>query len=346
MMLRRAMTRLATTAVVLAAVAAPAGATNFTGTIYYTDFKGATVNKVTYSYNDATQAYSLTNQTNITTLPGADGIIFAPNGNLLVGGQNTGYVYEVNPTNGTYTRASTGTGTASGTPSYHLSLAPSLTSVYTSNFGGNLVNIPLSNFGSSSPSGTTSQAITGGDTGITTLTYAPNVQKYFYINGGPNNGGNFGTIDPTTGVTTRLISGLDGGHGMVYDPFTQDLFLSGGGTIDQIDPNNPGVVLHSYQIGNLLPSANFDQLAVDGNGHMFVAGSDSITFIDYSGTKDVSSPNFVNVTGGFDNIDDVAPLVGLGSNNPTPEPSTLVLAGIAGLTGLGARWRRRRATAA
>jgi len=71
---------------------------------------------------------------------------------------------------------------------------------------------------------------------------------------------------------------------------------------------------------------DFDQGAVDGHGHAFIAGSGAITFIDYSISHDITKPDRVVITGGFGDIDDIAPLVGPGSNpNPTPEPGTLLL---------------------
>jgi hypothetical protein len=334
MKVSEAMFRFGTTAVLLAAVAAPARATSFKGTVYYTVYTdGDNVNKVSYSYDDTTKKLTLGTGVNIARTPGADGIIFAPNGNLLIGGQSSGADYMVDPTTGAYTSAST-----DRLESYHMSLAPDGKSVYTSPFEGRLINIPLSNFGTSNPASVF--AISGDDRGITTLTFVPgNTTTAFYVNGNPNNFGDFGYIDLKTLTTHRLMTGLLGAHGMVYDPFTKDLILGGGGYIDQIDPNNPTKLVSQTKqlVGDI------DQLAVDGKGHLFAAGADSITFLDYSTTGKVGdASNFHKSIGGFTNIDDVAPLVGLGAA-PTPEPSTLVLAAIGGLCGLGARRRRRTA---
>jgi len=74
-----------------------------------------------------------------------------------------------------------------------------------------------------------------------------------------------------------------------------------------------------------------------------VAGSNAITFIDYHLSHDITHPDFTTFIGGFNAIDDVAPLVGVGSNpnsNGVPEPVTLALVGF-GLAVLGASRRRK-----
>src|SRR5215471_6489027 len=69
--------------------------TVFTGTLYYTNFNGGpNVNKLSYTYNGTTHSLMLGAPTNIASANGADGIIFAPNGDLLVGGQGNPVVHE------------------------------------------------------------------------------------------------------------------------------------------------------------------------------------------------------------------------------------------------------------
>src|SRR5215467_11550929 len=76
-----------------------AQATEFDGVAFYTDFGNGSVHSVAYSYNDVSHVFTTGTPQLIATLPGADGIIFAPNGNLLVGGQGTNKVFDVNPNN-------------------------------------------------------------------------------------------------------------------------------------------------------------------------------------------------------------------------------------------------------
>jgi hypothetical protein len=159
-------------------------ATVFTGDLYYTYFTGGqNVWRVRYSYNDVTQTFVLNTPQNIASTNGADGIIFAPNGNLLIGGQNSGNVYEVNRTTGAVVNTQN-----TGTPSFHLTLDPSGNAVYTSNFGGrlNIVAIPIG-------TGNTPRNISGDETGLTQVAFGLG-GTVFYVQGNPNGFGNLGTI--------------------------------------------------------------------------------------------------------------------------------------------------------
>jgi len=312
--------------VMLFALALSAAAdTMFSGTLYYTNFCCGVdnVNKVQYTYDQTTQTFNMGTHVAIASTPGADGIIFAPNGDLLIGGQNTNHIYEVNPGTGTITF-----NTALQDQSYHLALDPGGTKVYTSNFGGPLITAGLT--GGHLDGTSTITPITGGDTGVTQIAFAGG--KTFYDSGFPNCCGDFGLINLTTGVTTKLGNGT-AVHGMIYDSFTGLITFFGDGWVGTLNPTT--LAFTEAQISN----CNFDQGAVDGSGHALIAGCDSVTFLDYSGSHNIENPNFVTVVGGFTNIDDVAPLSGIGSHT-APEPSSLLLIG-SGLLGL-LGWVRRR----
>ncbi len=306
----------------------------FNGTLYYTNFTGGqNVNKVSYSYDQTTQMLTMGSAVNIASTPGADGIIFDPAGQLLIGGQGSGQVYQVDPSTGTFTGVAPSPG-GTDQSSFHLALDPSGTKFYTSDFGGALDTVPLP-FGIPG----SQAAVSGNDTGVTQLAFAPN-GNVFYDNGGPNCCGNVGLINLSTDVTTRILTNFAPAHGIVYDQFTGLITMFGGGNVGTIDQN--GDLSSAKQA--LINNANFDQGAVDGFGHALVAGSDGITFIDYSSSHDITHPNKVVFVGGFPGIDDVAPLSGAGSGGgQVPEPGSVVLLGSAlcGLIAYG--WRRKPA---
>ena len=305
------------------------------GTMFYTLFTGGTnVWKVSYSY-DGTVA-TLGAPTAIVASPGADGIVFAPSGNLLIGGAGAGRVYE-------YTTAGALVGSGSAlAPAFHLALDPSGSKVWTSTFGGPLADLPLGPIADAS----TLHVISGSEGGVTQIAFAPS-GKVFYVNGSPNGGGNLGSIDLSTFVTTRFSSSVTSAHGLVYDSFTGLMTTFGAGSVGSFDPASatPGTTLKEFATG----VCDFDQGAVDGKGHALIAGCGAITFIDYSTSMDITSPtNYIKSFGGFAGIDDVAPLSGLGAPPPgdkVPEPaSTALTLAALGLMAYAMRRRQRSAS--
>lgn len=307
------------------ALSAFSAADTFSGTLYYTNFQGGgdNVNSVNYSFNSNTNIATLSGQTGIAAVNGADGIIFAPNGNLLVGGQGNPNVHELQ-TNGTFV-----TDHYAGSANYHLTLDPNGQTVYTSDFEGRLDKVSLTG------APLVQQSPTGGDTGVTQLAFAPDGTA-IYVNGNPNGFGNIGFYDLATGATTRLYTSVTPAHGVIYDPFTGKFTFFGEGYTGTMNTNGTGLATHGTGV------CDFDQGAVDGQGHALVAGCNGITFISYAISGDINNPDYIQFFSGYNNIDDVAPLVGAGSQNPTPEPGTLILMGSGLLTAAGT-FRKRLA---
>jgi hypothetical protein len=334
---------------VLALVLTSAKADPVQGTIYFTTYNpvnsngyiqgsanggfdggpnGRNVHKVNFNYNGTT--FTLGTPTPISLTNGADGIIFAPNGNLLVGGQNSGLVHQVNPVTGTYTSQTTGQGGA-----FHLTLDPSGTKVWSAGLPGVLSDTPLAPFAPG-----TAHLLNGNDTTITHVAF-DGAGNAYYINdtgNGADGNGNLGTINLGTFTTTRVHSLLDGAHGMAYDPFSGDLMVFGHDRILQVDVPSLTVVAN-LQFPGL---STFDQGTVDGKGHLFVASNAGpLLFMDYSSDGVISLSHYSATPFLANYLDDIAPLAGLGSQ-PVPLPGVLAAFPIlAGITALTRRTRRQ-----
>ncbi|MDA8383358.1 MAG: PEP-CTERM sorting domain-containing protein [Betaproteobacteria bacterium] len=313
-------------------------------TLYFTTYNGGgrDVWKTTATYAGNGTAgngtFSPGTATNIAATPGADGIVLNPNNKqLLVGGQGTGNIYQVNPGNGAYIALSAGMNT------YEVTVDPSHDVVWGGGSEGNTVtftSVPIHPAGGA-PTVATAHLASGAPISITHLTFVAGqaAGTAFYTSGGDSGGGSFGTIDLATGRVTPIFTNVKYAHGMVYDPFTGDLIISGGNELAQINPATDAVVSTGLFGADVL-----DQGAVDGNGNLYWADNNgNLLYINYSTTKLIGSPsNFVSNTFYMPQLDDFAPLVGAGgtNNNTTvPEPATLALMGL-GFAGLS--WARRR----
>ncbi|MCH8183658.1 MAG: hypothetical protein IID55_10785, partial [Proteobacteria bacterium] len=297
----------------LAGATLPVAAHPVSWDVYYTRFAGSDNLKRTEIRFDG-ERVTLGPRRTVAAVEGADGLIFAPDGDLLVGGQGD-RVHKVRTDgSGEFVTVSAG-----GQDSFHLTLDPGGRRAWTSGMPGHLVEIPLQPFSGGIP-----HPLSGDDRTITSIAFDDRGIA-FYTAGDHRGGGNFGILDFATFSTRRLISKIPAAHAIAFDPFTGDLFLFGADQIAQIDPRNPRRIKSSLDFDQ---ESLFDQGSTDGEGHLVVARtSGHVVFIDYAASGLVGdASNFVTAAFVDSNLDDIAPLAGLGAN-PTTATSSAIQAG-------------------
>ncbi len=305
------------------------------GDLYFTTFHPPTVEHVLFSYLHGRLA--LGKPSLVTHPPGADGILFATDGRILVGGQNSGDVFSINPADESVTTLPSGVN-----GSFHLALSPDGRVVYTSGEPGPLAAVPLD-----PPGAGNAVALHGDDSLVTGMAFAPNGQA-IYTSSPPSGIGDVGILDLRTGTTHRLLSGV-GAHGVFYDPETQSYLVVGGDTVLQLPVSDPGRVVSEL----IVRGAEFDQGSATGRGQLLLASNDgTLVLVDYSGTKrvgDTSNPVIQRRL--VPNLDDVAPLVGPGGRPVATSAHVWRTVGAAALAAAGvllagflavSAWRRLR----
>jgi len=270
--------------------------------LYYTQYSGSqNVRQAVVNYNGS--SFSIVSQKTVASGFAADGLVFAPDGSLIIGGIGA-VVDKVNPITGAVSSVSTG-----GPGAFHLALDPSGKYVYTAAQPGEISVIPLDPFSNGTP-----HAVKGDDTGVAALAFdSAGVAYYTTGNGGNDPNANFGLIDLSTFTTRRIFSGLVAAHGMTFDPFTGDMILVGDNHVAQIDLKTMTIV-SSLDLSSR-GSFQLDQGTADGHGHLFVCDNfGHLLFIDYSKTGLIGDPSDFVATPSFDSFpDDVAPLSSLGA---------------------------------
>jgi len=280
------------------------------GNLKYTTFQGGqNVWSIDYSY-DGVSTITFSNDVNLCSTNGADGILGNPQNPdlLLIGGQGP----RINTCS-----ISTGAVVTYASPVnvYHMEV-PDATTVYGNSIPGALAYHTINPDGTlTAGTAVTLSAASGctGDTVITQLITTPS--GIFYANDGI-----FGTLTftgATTAETCRLYGAggqtsatpLPGAHGGVYDPFTNTIITMGNTCVTQL--SSAGVLIGS----NCFAGGTFDQGTVDGKGHAFIAQNPNIFFLDYRASGLVDTPTFSASTLVRTALDDVAPLVGMGSTH-------------------------------
>jgi hypothetical protein len=320
-----------------------ARADSTSGTLFYTTFSGGqNVWKVDFNFNGTT--FTLGTSTNVASTNGADGLLFAPDGNLLVAGQGNNLT-EVT-TGGAIVKA-----VNPGGASFHLALTSSSPSALVYNMGNggcgnNCISAVTLSGGGLSLNGvayTVSCLGAGCSTDVRSVIFDPKNNTSYYGTAADGASGNFGTVtfNDTTHTATLNAPLLTGvfAHGLSFDPFTNNIIMNSANTIAQFDPTSGTIV------STLIGTGNFDQASEDGKGHLFVASNSGLLeFDDYDATGLIgAASNFKAEPFLAGSLDDIAPLSG--SGGPTvPEPSSVLSLGIA-IVGLYFGCRRLKKSA-
>lgn len=267
------------------------------GDLYFTRYADTpNVMKVHFDYSNG--KFTLDKPKTVATLNGVDGLVFTPDGDLLVGGQG-GTVHKVKVADGKFKDVN------ANANAYHVAMDPSGKKAWVTGIPGPLAEIPLSPFSDGIP-----HELQGDDTAVTSIAFDGTGHAY-YTSGGSGGYGNVGNIDLKTFTTTRRMENVPAAHGMAFDRFSGDLLLFGSNHITQVDPKTMKVVSDR----EIKASVTLDQGTVDGNGYVFVASNaGQLVFVDYSGSKKVGTRgSFAAVQFLASSLDDVAPLTGAGS---------------------------------
>jgi len=291
----------------------------FCGTVYYTQYTGA-VGYFDFTYIPAAQTLTIAPPVLIASgLPhGADGIQFDPVDHHLILGANDGqtYINEVNPSTGAVTTY------LSTVQSYNVAVNTDGTEVWSD--GDGIVGLASSPLTATGPGPATTLPLTGDDSFVNTLMFAPGSSTLAYYTADytrfSGTDGHVGIINLQTGVTTCFKTAgsctvFYGDHGGVWDPYSGDLIIFGADEVNQI--TTTGVLVAHETLSACCSASTFDQGAVDGYGHIFISYNGGLMYFeDYSGTGVIGTTNFSYTSSGggaFANMDDVAPIIGPGS---------------------------------
>jgi hypothetical protein len=147
-------------------------------------------------------------------------------------------------------------------------------------------------------------------------------------------------LEVPNSTTTRLNTGISSAHGGVYDPLTDTFLTFGDNFISQYTAAT-GALLVTLDLLSLGIFVDLDQGTVDGAGHILAASNGGdLFFMDYAATGSIATSTFATAVFLDTNLDDVAPLVGVGTTTEVPEPGMLIIFAVA-IAGLASARHRQ-----
>jgi hypothetical protein len=319
-------------------------------TLFYTTLAGPpnNVGRAVVTLDGST--LTVNSNTPLASVNGAAGVVIAPDGNLLIGGQSAGFGGGTAPANVheiTQVGAFVGDGPlAPGNGAYQLALGPTATpSTSPASITLRvLCNGPTAGCGANYTRFSPLNSPITGQTGISVAINGPpganldvtsmafdTASSTWYYGASPQGSidGQFGTITFGEGAgELKIIPGLFPSHAVIFDPFSNTIIMASGPVVDQFDPQADAVVSSI-----LIPGEQFEQPSVDGNGCLFVvSNTGDLLGVDY----DSAAGHLINGPGALHATTFLAGDLGGVVVQPTvaPEPNSLALVG-AGLLALG-----------
>lgn len=267
---------------------------------------------------------------------GADGIepgsLVGANRTVYFTGETDQTIFQIPVTGG----AVVSSGNA-GITAFLLAENPQATSLFTFDNLGHISTLPLDAQGKISGNGTVHN-VTGNDINVSELVWGMNpIGPVFYMTGAPGSAnGNFGTIDPTTFVTTRLFTGITTTEDAHFDPFTGLILLFGQGQLATLNPVTLALSAPISLPGGTCGASTLTTGAVDGAGHALITDCGTLSYIDYSASHNILTSSVVAIPGVFPGKD----IAIFSTSVPSPEPSTIAFA-LSGLAVVAFRRFRR-----
>ena len=115
----------------------------------------------------------------------------------------------------------------------------------------------------------------------------------------------------------------------MYDPLTDTFLTFGDNFISQYTAAT-GALLVTLDLSFLGIFVDLDQGTVDGAGHILAASNGGdLFFMDCAATGSIATGIFAAAVFLDTNLDDVAPLVGVGTTTEVPEPGMLIIFAVA-----------------